>query len=236
MVMQGRSIRFLTVGQQFGRWTVISEDWIVQGKERSALVRCSCPKAIEKYVRISRLLAGESQSCGCLMRERVSKAKKTHGMKGTSEYRAWQNIKNRCYNPKDKKYAIYGGRGIKICERWLESFENFFADMGLKPSLRHSIDRFPNRDGNYEPGNCRWATPEEQSQNRSCVPKITFRGETLSPADWARRFGISRHTVNNRLRIGWSMERIAAAAESLLTDVPTDDRDGSVGKSSSPYP
>ncbi len=97
-------------------------------------------------------------------------------MRGTSlkklvEYRAWQAMKNRCYNPNCEKYARWGGRGITVCERWLHSFANFYADMGQRPSAKHSLDRIDN-DGNYEPGNCRWATSVEQNNNQSkTLPK-----------------------------------------------------------------
>ena len=89
-----------------------------------------------------------------------------------AEYRAWANMKQRCNNPKDKDYKDYGGRGIKVCDRWLHNFENFLADMGKRPSPQHSIDRYPNNDGNYEPSNCRWATQIEQAQNRRKSHKV----------------------------------------------------------------
>jgi len=105
---------------------------------------------------------GKVKSCGCL--KKVSPAR-THGMKNTPEYKSWSGLKSRCLQPRNKKYPSYGGRGIKVCERWLNSFENFYADMGPKPSKVHSVGRIDN-DGHYEPTNCRWETPKQQSNNR----------------------------------------------------------------------
>lgn len=110
-----------------------------------------------------------TKSCGCIQREQLSRRSKKHGEKvngSTTEYRAWQGMKDRCYNRSACKYKSHGGRGVQVCERWLESFENFLADMGRKPSPELSLDRFPNNDGNYEPSNCRWATAEQQANNR----------------------------------------------------------------------
>lgn len=116
------------------------------------------------------LASGNTKSCGCLRRETTSLvglAKKTHGMRDTPEYGVWANMKDRCYNPSSEDYKNYGGRGIKVCERWLNSFENFYEDMGEKPwsKLLYSLDRI-NNDGNYEPSNCRWATVKQQVNNR----------------------------------------------------------------------
>ncbi len=111
----------------------------------------------------------------------------------------------RCGNPNTKQYADYGGRGITVCERWKTSFENFLADMGVKPSPTHSIDRFPNNDGNYEPGNCRWATRAEQCLNRRNNRLISHNNETLPLTVWSDRMGIKREVIADRLNRGWSV-------------------------------
>lgn len=118
----------------------------------------------------------------------------------TSEYHAWANIKTRCYNKNSPDYKDYGERGIVMCERWRNSFALFLEDMGLKPSKNHSIDRFPNNDGNYEPGNCRWATPIEQSRNTRNNVWIEFNGENKLLKDWAALFNINPQKIRELLR------------------------------------
>ena len=114
----------------------------------------------------------------------------------------------RCTNPKAKTYGYYGGRGINVCEHW-RSFEHFLADMGERPEGT-TLDRFPNRDGSYEPGNCRWATKKQQSEN-SAVPRLlTHDGKTQSVSDWARELGIRPDTLHQRLYKGWPIEKALA--------------------------
>lgn len=112
---------------------------------------------------------------------------------------AWWNMIARCTNPKTVGFVDYGGRGIRVCDSWLASYEAFALDMGSRPSSRHSLDRI-DVDGNYEPGNCRWATREEQARNTRVVPLVTFRGESLSVAEWSERLGIKAGTIRNRLK------------------------------------
>jgi hypothetical protein len=125
------------------------------------------------------------------------------GIRASRAYIVWKSMRRRCRNPGDISYPWYGGRGIKICERW-ESFENFFADMG-EPPPRHQIDRIDS-NGHYEPGNCRWVTKIEQANNQSNNHPVTFGGETLNINQWARRLGIKRELIKSRLRRGWSVE------------------------------
>jgi hypothetical protein len=119
----------------------------------------------------------------------------------TKEYRTWGHIRNRCNNKNSAAYRLYGARGIKVCERW-KKFENFLADMGPSPSPSHSIDRIDN-DGNYEPGNCRWATTQEQAANKRNNVRFTFHGVTRIKEEWAKHFGICAKKVDVRLRLGW---------------------------------
>jgi hypothetical protein len=152
-------------GTRFGRLITIALYQETGRIERRLLCVCDCG-TIKDYAK-RKLTSGRTRSCGCLKREKPNNLSHGHNRVGerTSEYGCWVNIRTRCYNPKEKRFESYGGRGITVCDRWLESFENFLADMGPKPSPELSIERI-NNDGNYEPGNCKWATRSEQMHNR----------------------------------------------------------------------
>lgn len=128
--------------------------------------------------------------------------RRTHGMSRSPEYKSWCGMKERCYNKNNKKYKDYGCRGIIVCNRW-HNFENFFEDMGKKPSKNHSIDRIDN-DGNYEPNNCRWATSLQQARNKRDVK--TYRG--LNMRQWDKKLGFSNGTIRSRLKVSkWSWKK-----------------------------
>jgi len=132
---------------------------------------------------------------------------RTHGMTGSGEYNIWAHIVSRCENVNNHAYADYGGRGIRVCARWRCSFENFLADMGPRPSATHSIDRIDN-DGHYEPGNCRWATALVQARNSRRNIFLTHNGVTRCVSEWAGVVGIGRRTLEERVRRGWSVQRV----------------------------
>lgn len=136
------------------------------------------------------------------------------GRSPTPTYVSWAAMRARCTQPSHPKFALYGGRGISVCDRW-QTFENFLADMGERPEGT-TLDRHPNRDGNYEPGNCRWATDSEQNSHRSNNHLLTLEGVTLTVAAWARRVGLSKSTLRMRLAAGWSTE--AALTTPLATE------------------
>lgn len=185
-------------GKVFGRWTVVS----YSGKKRW-LCRCNCGE--ERSVIGTALRDGSSTSCGCLRKENALSAVVTHGMYATSIYKIRTQIIQRCHNPNSYAYQGYGGRGISVCQSWRDSFEAFLEDMGPRPSPQHSIDRIDN-DGNYEPGNVRWATAHEQLLNRRNNRRFHVNGDYLTMGELCAKHSCNENTVEKRLRLGWSIE------------------------------
>lgn len=130
----------------------------------------------------------------------------THGLRDAPEYRVWASMKARCLNPNNPKYYRYGGRGIKICLQWVNDFAQFYADMGPRPSDKHSLDRIDN-DGDYTPSNCRWAVQKTQANNRSTTGIYTYNGVTGTLYDIAAHVGLSRNFLRHRVQHGWSIEK-----------------------------
>lgn len=201
-----RRIKDVT-GQRYGRLTVASYSHTLNSRSYWNCI-CDCGKT--KVVFITCLTQGSTNSCGCIQKE-FNRNKKTHGesIGGISpEYRAWTNIKVRCYNPNGAWYKSYGGRGIKVCKRWLESFENFLEDMGRRPSKFHSLDR-KKVNGNYCKSNCRWATAIQQSHNMRRNVWITYKGKKMVQADFCRLINTSRTSVMIRVKQKWDINKIA---------------------------
>jgi len=194
------------IGDKFGRLTVVSEPHLAAsrtGKMRLVVdVECAC--GTFKSAIPSNLTKGTARSCGCLRREESSDRWRTHGESKTPLYRVWYNmfIRTRGYKEADQKH--YADRGIKVCKRW-HSFPNFKADMGEKPSRKHSLDR-KNPNLGYFPSNCRWATSLEQGNTRRNSSKIRFQGRTMSYTEWAREIGIGPKTLMYRIKNGWSLK------------------------------
>jgi hypothetical protein len=154
-----------------------------------------------KEVRRSKLVRKLTVTCG----SKECGVGLKHGLCGTSEYLTWGDMCSRCTNINHHAYADYGGRGISVCNRWLNSFEDFLTDVGRRPSAKFSLDRFPDKNGNYEPGNVRWATSKQQQRNTRSNRLLTYNGETKCVAEWAEETGIPGGTI---LRLGWSTEKI----------------------------
>lgn len=192
-------------GQSFGRWMALEylsgDRW---------LCRCACGKTVSVKAQSLRNLT--SRSCGCL-RVDVTGARATiHGFarmdKQTRppEYTIWCSMKERCHNSRNKSFPYYGGRGIMVCQRWIKSFPSFLEDMGPRPA-GGTIERLDN-GGNYEPGNCRWATRLDQTENRRTTRWIEFEGQRKTVSGWARHLGLPYQRLNQRLWRGWPVERV----------------------------
>jgi hypothetical protein len=184
-------------GKKFNRWFVIKRaETPLKGVYW--LCRCECGK--EKIVVAATLKSGVSKSCGCYLRDFIIATKTTHGLTYSREYEAWCAMKERCYTPSVSSYPNYGGKGITVCDRWVNDFAAFYKDMGKKPTPKHSLDRFPNVNGNYEPSNCRWATMKQQQGNRTNNKWIEYKGEKMILADFARLVKCSPAALNNYKR------------------------------------
>lgn len=192
------------VGRAFGRLKVI--EGAGRNKHQQTLWKCICECGNERVLTYGKLAYGHTSSCGCLLRDKGRVQFTTHGLSKTDEFKIWCGIKSRVYNPNVDSYSRYGGRGIAMCQRWLDSFENFLEDMGKRPSKRHSIDRFPDEDGDYGPENCRWALPKPQAERRSTSRWFEYKGERKVLSDWLKQFGVTYVGVSANLAKGISFE------------------------------
>lgn len=204
----------LQIGYKIGHLEVLTAPYKFNGRSHY-LTRCVCGR--EKLIRVDQFEQWIIKSCGCKQREGSAESHKTHGMstraKVSKEYLAWGSMVQRCTNPKSKAYKWYGARGIVVCERWRNSFEDFLSDMGLCPP-EMTIDRFPDNDGNYEPGNCRWATRGDQMRNTRYVRNVIVHGETMCVRDAAVKLGVPEGRIYWRV---WKYGMSHQAAVDLLT-------------------
>lgn len=185
--------------KKFGRLTVIEE---LPKKNNKRFVKCMCDCGNEKQAFLDNVASGKTNSCGCIHRERVSQKNSSHGLSKTREFTIWMNMKARCTNSKNNSFHRYGGRGIKICDRWM-LFENFISDMGLSNGL--TLDRI-DVDKDYSPENCRWATIKEQANNtrKNVYVNINGKRETLKQA--CERLNLNYKTVHMRISRGQTPE------------------------------
>jgi hypothetical protein len=199
---------FTSVGTVFSRLTIVGAP---ERHDQRWYVLCRCECGTEKLLQCKHLTSGATVSCGCVRRGLPNLKNRTHGncsgeSKASPTYLSWIAAKSRCEDVKDRDYANYGGRGIKMCERWLGDFSAFLSDMGERPAGM-TLDRFPNADGDYEPGNCRWATHREQQNNRRNNVLIEHNGQMKTCTQVAREYGIRPSVFIGRIRAGWSIER-----------------------------
>lgn len=203
-----RPSRFVNrAGIRYGKLLVLS---LVEIRKHQTIWRCKCDCGKYHKAKGMNLASGSTKSCGCHKQGLlVAGLRLTHGhaVKGiTPEYRAWVNMKTRCTNRKCQMYYRYGGRGIKVCDRWLDSFVNFIEDMGKKPTKKHSLER-KETDGNYDPSNCVWATQKAQSLNTSRNRFVSFNGRRMTISEFCDLRGFCRSAIHSRTRRGWTLAR-----------------------------
>jgi hypothetical protein len=191
------------VGKVFGKLTVLEFVGRKNGTSGDSLWRCMCECGTNSIVYGWNLKAGKSKTCGCGIAPALLRVNTTHGKCRTPEYRVWAGIYTRCYNFKEKSWPFYGGRGITICARWRgsEGFSNFLADMGLRPSRAHSIER-EDVNGHYEPDNCKWATRQEQVLNKRNTLRVECDGKIIPLKIACELKGVNYYTARNRLQKG----------------------------------
>jgi hypothetical protein len=219
-------------GKRFGRWTVLAHSPV--DKPGSSRWHCRCDCGREKtHVLYSGLVRGSSMSCGCLRAEKRKKGLPLHLQHNQRNpmWSTYMTIKTRCYNPNHPTYKNYGGRGIKMCERWLNSFEAFAEDMGWEKPEGHQIDRIDN-DGDYSPENCRWATRMEQAANRRSNIRVEWGGKEMNLIDVARAENVDYMILRHRLSQGQSLQW--AVDELKIKGQVFHERAGAMGGSNTP--
>lgn len=190
------------IGVKNNRWTVMKVGFGIKydgSVHRSIICKCECGN--EKEIRTHDFLTGRSKNCGCYNEH----AK--HNLSNSSEYGIWKGMRRRCCNPSDNRYKDYGGRGIKVCDKWMNSFEEFYKDIGPRPSKEHTIDRIDN-NGNYEPGNVKWSTIEEQCGNKRNTRWLEYEGVKKRISEWSKIVNIPQNTLRGRIDSNWSVDDI----------------------------
>ena len=189
------------VGNRFGRLVVLEE---YRGSKGHIVRLCRCDCGVIKEVALRNLSNGTTKSCGCYSKENVSKRNRVHGLGKTRAYTLWSNMVFRCTKENRADYKHYGGRGITVCDRWLSSFEVFFADVGHPPEGM-TFDRIDVSKG-YCPENCRWATRKEQTRNRRMTKKLEVLGVLKTVAEWAEETGVPYSSIISRINKGYAGE------------------------------
>jgi hypothetical protein len=197
----------VTPGDRYGLLEIVRELPQLKGHIRRFECRCSCSNKTKVVVLLTNLRQGYTTSCRCVQKKQAVKLSTTHGKSLTREYKIWGGIMNRCLNPGSDSYRRYGARGITICERW-KSFENFLSDMGPRPSLKHSVDRYPNFNGNYEAGNCRWATPRQQARNTRDTIRVDYEGRLRPLIEVCEELGLNYRSIYVRYKNGCPYDKL----------------------------
>lgn len=184
-------------GQRIGRVTIIQE---APQKKAHRRFDCLCDCGTRFTAHLAALRTGNTTSCGCWRKQRAT----IHGMHKESEYRCWAHMISRCSDRKSRSWKNYGGRGIRVCKRWVQSFAAFLEDVGRRPGPGYTLDRYPDNNGNYEPGNVRWATARQQHGNTRRTIRVDYKGQIRPMVEVARELGLNPDTVRERRRRGWA--------------------------------
>lgn len=196
-------MKYGTIPARVNSWTLLRHISGTPRKTAMWLMRCDC--GTERNVRLLNVLRGGSRNCGCVRKIKNHQRQFRHGRRNTLEYNSWASMMDRCNNPNVKQWMDYGGRGISVCERW-KDFRNFLEDMGLRPTVDHSLGRIDNNKG-YFKENCRWETKAEQASNTRYNKRINFNGKTMTLSQLAREIGEAPQTLTKRFKRGWSVEK-----------------------------
>lgn len=200
-------------GKKINRLTVIKRVDNSRWNETRWLCKCDCGK--EVIATYGKIAYGHTKSCGCLAKDIFVKNVTKHKLRNTRLYNIWANMKQRCNNPNQKAYKYYGARGIKVCDEWLNSFENFYH-WAIKNGYEKHLQKFGNKNttidridvnGNYEPSNCKWSTQKEQSLNKTNNHLIKYNNEEHTISEWAIIKNLTKSTIYHRLQRGWSVEK-----------------------------
>lgn len=190
-------------GRTFGRLKVLRRDHSRNNNSKVYWL-CVCEDGNKISVPTGHLLSGNTRSCGCLQRDLLGERRTTHGATAPggkiAEFRIWAGMLDRCYRTANKAYPHYGGRGVKVCKEWQTDFAAFLRHVGPRPSAYHSIDRFPDNDGDYRPGNVRWATKKQQNRNQRRNLRVRIGGVTMTLIEAAEAAGLSYDRVRRRLK------------------------------------
>lgn len=195
------TLQYDIAGQRFGR--LVAVRYQPDKKKWECLCDCGNTTSVDGTL----LRTGNTKSCGCFNRDLGVARFTTHGKSALPEFGVWAGMKARCYNPNNESYPSYGGRGIRICESWLNGFAVFYADMGDRPGPGWTIERI-NNDGNYEPANCKWIPRPDQSKNRRGLHLITIAEITHTLAEWSRLSGVKETTLFRRIKTNWPVEEL----------------------------
>jgi len=190
-------------GKKFNRLTVIKI--VKRNKSGNVMWLCKCDCGNTKVINGSYLRSGHTKSCGCLQKEIISKINNTHNMTGSGEYKSWTEMKQRCFNKKNCHYKWYGKRNITVCDRWKNSFINFYKDMGERPREK-TLDRIDN-NGDYKPNNCQWSTQTEQCRNRRDNRLFVFRGKEVCMTEIAEILNVNPKSLYSRIYRSDNLEK-----------------------------